>query len=434
MDKTRGNVRKLLLVTSIAATVAALFIFKYFNFFAINLNSLANFLHWNYSIDTLKIILPIGLSFHTFQSLAYVIEVYRKKYKVERNFGIYALYVMFYPQLVAGPIERPQHLLPQFYEKHSFDYDRVVSGLRLILFGFFQKVVIADRLAIIVNNVYNNPTSYTGFPLILATFAFSFQIFCDFAGYSNIAIGSARVLGFNLVKNFDNPYASKTVAQFWNRWHMSLYSWFRDYLYIPLGGNRLGKLRTLLNILIVFLVSGLWHGANWTFVVWGGLNGIYLIIHYLVKDYVNNFVDLIGLSKIRLLHSFTQITFTFTLISFSWILFRAKDFKEAGYIITHLFSNLEILGSALKNFNINQFLLDATQRKPVLGMPILDLIIVILAIIFMQYVFELESKGNIQQRLSLQPLLIRWSLYYLMFIGIVYYISTAQPQFIYFQF
>ena len=327
MDKTRGNVRKLLLVTSIAATVAALFIFKYFNFFAINLNSLANFLHWNYSIDTLKIILPIGLSFHTFQSLAYVIEVYRKKYKVERNFGIYALYVMFYPQLVAGPIERPQHLLPQFYEKHSFDYDRVVSGLRLILFGFFQKVVIADRLAIIVNNVYNNPTSYTGFPLILATFAFSFQIFCDFAGYSNIAIGSARVLGFNLVKNFDNPYASKTVAQFWNRWHMSLYSWFRDYLYIPLGGNRLGKLRTLLNILIVFLVSGLWHGANWTFVVWGGLNGIYLIIHYLVKDYVNNFVDLIGLSKIRLLHSFTQITFTFTLISFSWILFRAKDFK-----------------------------------------------------------------------------------------------------------
>ena len=434
MDKTKGNLRRLFLVASVIATVTVLFIFKYFNFFAVNLTSLAHFLNWNYSIETLHIILPLGLSFHTFQSLAYVIEVYRKKYSVEKNFGIYALYVMFYPQLVAGPIERPFHLLPQFYKRHNFDYDRVMSGLRLILFGFFQKVVIADRLAIIVNQIYNNPYNFEGYPLILATIAFSFQIFCDFAGYSNIAIGAARVMGFNLVKNFNDPYSSKTVAEFWSRWHISLYSWFRDYLYIPLGGNRVGPQILIFNLLIVFLVSGLWHGANWTFVAWGGLNGIYLVSYFLTRGVWGKLADLIGLTKLKTVYGLVQTLITFSLISFSWILFRAKDFNEAGYIITHLFTNLGSFTAVLKGLDLNQLLIYITQRKLFLGMAILDLVIVILAIIFMQYVFAIQSRGYIQKKFAAQPIVVRWSLYYVTLITIIYYISTAQSQFIYFQF
>lgn len=434
MDKTKGNLRRLLLATSIIATVTVLFIFKYFDFFATNSTALAQVLNWNYSINTLNIILPLGLSFHTFQSLAYVIEVYRRKFKVEKNFGIYALYVMFFPQLVAGPIERPGHLLPQFYPKHNFDYNRVVSGLRLMLFGFFQKVVIADRLAIMADRVYNDPYSFSGYALIFATIAFSFQIFCDFAGYSNIAIGAARVLGFNLVKNFDNPYGSRTVAEFWNRWHMSLFGWFRDYLYIPLGGSRVGKVRALSNILIVFLVSGLWHGANWTFVAWGGLNGIYLVLRALTRGVQERLAVLFGLAKVKQLYNLLQIFITFSLITFSWILFRAKDFSEAGYIITHLFSNLGSLTLVFQSVSLSQLLMDITQRKLVLGMPVLDLVIVILAVIFMQYVFFIQSKGDIQKKFAIRPIMVRWSVYYLMLIAIVYYISTAQPQFIYFQF
>ncbi|MFH1407554.1 MAG: MBOAT family O-acyltransferase [Patescibacteria group bacterium] len=421
MDKTKGVFRKSLLTVSIIATIAFLFVFKYFNFFAVNLASLARFLNWNYPLHILNIVLPIGLSFHTFQSLAYVIEVYRKRQKVERNFGIYALYVMFYPQLVAGPIERPQNLLHQFYEKHSFEYNRVISGLRLALWGFFQKIVIADRLAIIVNKVYEDPYSYGGPALIFATILFSFQIFCDFAGYSNIAIGVARVMGFTLMKNFDNPYGAKTVSEFWNKWHISLYSWFRDYLFIPLGGSRVSKVRSIFNILIVFLISGLWHGANWTFVIWGGLNGVYLIIHSLTKSTQEKVVSLIGLTKIKSLYTLAQTCVTFMLISFSWIFFRAKDLTEARYIITHLFSGFSNWTNVL-------------ERKLILGTPAWDLIFVFLAIIFMQYVLTLRSKINLQKVFSNKPIIIRWSVYYLILMSILYYMSTTQAQFIYFQF
>ena len=434
MDKKKGKVRKLFLWASILSTITILFIFKYFDFFVINSTALARFLHWKYSIDFLNIILPLGLSFHTFQSLAYVIEVYRKNYKVERNFGIYSLYVMFFPQLVAGPIERPGHLLPQFYKEHHFEYNRVVSGLRLVLFGYFQKVVIADRLAIVADNVYGNPYNFEGYALIFATIAFSFQIFCDFAGYSNIAIGTARILGFNLVKNFDNPYSSRTISEFWNKWHMSLYSWFRDYLYIPLGGNRLGKTRQLLNILIVFLVSGLWHGANWTFVAWGGLNGIYLVAYSLTQNFREKILSSVRLTRLESLYHAVEVLITFSLITFSWILFRAKDFNEAGYIIGHLFSGLEGTIAVFKNYSLNQFLIDVTQRQLLLGLPILDIFIVLLAIIFMQYVFFIQSRSNIQKEFSARPIALRWSFYYLALIVILYYVSTSQPQFIYFQF
>ncbi len=270
IEKNLGKRRLLFLIISVAANVGTLAFFKYFNFFNDNVSYLAHFIGWNYPIQSLKILLPIGLSFHTFQAMSYTIEVYRGHQKAEKHLGIYALYVMFYPQLVAGPIERPQNLIHQFYEQHKFEYQRVADGLKLMAWGMFKKVVIADRLSILVNQVYGNPTEFTGFPLILATVLFAFQIYCDFSGYSDIAIGAAQVMGFKLMDNFNRPYFSKSIGEFWKRWHISLSTWFKDYVYIPLGGNKVGKWHWQFNIFLVFLISGLWHGANWTYVIWGG--------------------------------------------------------------------------------------------------------------------------------------------------------------------
>ena len=264
-----GKTRKLWLVASIVSNVGVLFFFKYFNFFNENLTHLAEFLNWQYSIRSLQILLPIGLSFHTFQAMSYTIEVYYGRQQPEKHFGIYALYVMFYPQLVAGPIERPQNLLPQFREVHSFDPYRVSLGLSRMIWGLFKKVVIADRLVYLVDVVYVHPGYYDGLSLFTATIFFAFQIYCDFSGYCDIALGAAQVMGFHLMENFEQPYFSRSISEFWRRWHISLSTWFKDYLYIPLGGNRLTLVRTWGNLAIVFLVSGLWHGANWTYIVWG---------------------------------------------------------------------------------------------------------------------------------------------------------------------
>ncbi|MCE7945771.1 MAG: MBOAT family protein, partial [Chlorobi bacterium CHB1] len=236
-----------------------------------------------YEFPLFDILLPVGISFYTFQTLSYTIDVYRSEKTPERNFIKFALYVTFFPQLVAGPIERSTRLLPQFDHEHKFDANRVVSGLRLMLWGFFKKLVIADRLALYVNEVYNNPADYTGLPVIIATYFFAFQIYCDFSAYSDIAIGAARVLGFDLMKNFRQPYLAQSIGEFWKRWHISLSTWFRDYLYIPLGGNRVSRLRWYVNLMAVFLISGLWHGANWTFVVWGALHGSYFVLSLLTQ-------------------------------------------------------------------------------------------------------------------------------------------------------
>ncbi|MEI9935338.1 MAG: MBOAT family O-acyltransferase [Ferruginibacter sp.] len=260
IENAQNKKRKLFLVLSIVSNVGVLAFFKYYNFFIENVNALLHSLHvTTYSVPLLSILLPIGLSFHTFQAMGYTIEVYRGNQKAERHFGIYALYVMFYPQLVAGPIERPQNLLHQFWEKHSFSSQRLLDGLRLMLWGFFKKVVIADRLALYVNAVFNFPGNYHYLNLIIATLFFTIQIYCDFSGYSDIAIGAAKTMGFDLMTNFNRPYFSKNIQEFWAKWHISLSTWFKDYLYIPLGGNRVKVSRMYLNIAIVFLVSGLWH-------------------------------------------------------------------------------------------------------------------------------------------------------------------------------
>jgi len=339
IEITEGKKRKKWLIASIISTCLVLFIFKYFNFFNNNFIALAKLFDLRYPIPALNIILPIGLSFHTFQSLSYVIEVYNGKQKAEKHFGIYSLYVMFYPQLVAGPIERPQNVIHQFYEKHEFNYDDVVKGLKKIAWGIFKKVVVADRLSLYVNAVYNNHTHHSGPTLILATIFFAFQIYCDFSGYSDIAIGTARVMGFKLMTNFNRPYFAQSISEFWKRWHISLSTWFKDYLYIPLGGNRVNNLRKYFNLFITFLISGLWHGASWTYVIWGGLNGVYLIIpqlFYSRAKKIGNAFKKMGLSVTLQVFN---IILTFLLICVGWVFFRAESFSTGIDILSKIFSD-----------------------------------------------------------------------------------------------
>jgi D-alanyl-lipoteichoic acid acyltransferase DltB (MBOAT superfamily) len=325
IEKYVGRKRKLFLILSLVTNIGILCIFKYYNFIVGNFNALLSHSGSKHAFPYLAILLPIGLSFHTFQAMSYTIEVYRGNQAPERKFGIFALYVMFYPQLVAGPIERPQNMLHQFHERHNFDAERVSDGLRQVLTGFLKKLVIADRLSLYVNSIYDHPGAQSGKSLACATIFFAFQIYCDFSAYSDIAIGSAKVMGFNLMKNFNRPYLATSISQFWRRWHISLSTWFKDYLYIPLGGNRSRfKSKTYFNLLIVFVISGLWHGANWTFLAWGALNGVLLIVEsvFAVSGKNDNWIKTV----------FKTIS-TFLLICSTWVFFRASSIGEAILII-----------------------------------------------------------------------------------------------------
>ena len=338
LETSAGKKRKLFLIGSLIANIGVLAVFKYYNFLNDNISMLLHGAGYKNPIPYLSILLPIGLSFHTFQAMSYTIEVYRGNQRAERHFGIYALYVMFYPQLVAGPIERPQNLLHQFYDKHEFDYDRVVDGLKQMLWGLFKKIVIADRLAIYVNVVYGRYETHSGLTLLMATIFFSFQMYCDFSGYSDIAIGAARVMGFKLMTNFNRPIFAKSTGEFWKRWHISLSTWFKDYLYFPLGGNRVPISRLYINLFIVFVISGLWHGANWTFIVWGAINGFYLIFGLVTKKYRDKFNTMIGLDKYPALHTFIQVITVFILVCLVRVFFRAKSIQEAVFILKKIFS------------------------------------------------------------------------------------------------
>lgn len=265
-----NSIKKLLLFITVLICLSILIFFKYFNFFSFNIASFVSFIGIDLDPILLDIILPVGISFYTFQTLSYVIDVYKGDISAERHFGYYATFISFFPQLVAGPIERTRNLLPQIKSKVEFSYKQATYGLKLISWGLFKKIVIADTLAVYVQPVYKNPYEYNGFALLLGSLFFTIQIYCDFSGYSDIAIGSSKLLGINLMRNFHSPYFSSSIKEFWSRWHISLSTWFRDYLYIPLGGNRSGNIRKYLNIIFTFFISGLWHGANWTFVIWGG--------------------------------------------------------------------------------------------------------------------------------------------------------------------
>ena len=331
--RTDLKLKKFFLVISLLLNFGILFIYKYFNFINESVFSILSYVNLQWEVPNLDILLPVGISFYTFQAVGYTIDVYRGDLKAERHLGIYALFVSFFPQLVAGPIERAKNLLPQFKQSFNVDYERISSGLKIMLWGFFMKLVVADRLSVYVDAVYNNVPKHNGTTLLLATVLFAIQIYCDFAGYSNIAIGAAKIMGYSLMENFRRPYFSRSISEFWKRWHISLSTWFKDYVYIPLGGNRVSAYRHLFNLFITFLVSGIWHGANWTFFIWGALHGIFLIVGVLKNK----------LLKQQNSNHFIDIIITLSMVLFAWIFFRANTISEAFVIIEKIFTQQESL-------------------------------------------------------------------------------------------
>lgn len=339
-NKRAGQLQmKFYVALSFILNLSILFFFKYFNFAVDSLNVLMSHLNMAPISSRFDILLPVGISFYTFQALSYTVDVYRGDIYCEKDFLKYALFVSFFPQLVAGPIERSKNLLKQIHVKHSWEWDRIRYGLTQMLFGYFQKVVISDNAAIVVDRVYNDYKNFGAVELILATLLFAIQIYCDFGGYSNIAIGAARVMGFDLMENFNTPYLSVSIADFWRRWHISLSTWFRDYLYIPLGGNRKGKFRKYLNLMIVFFVSGLWHGASWHYVVWGCINGLYQVIGDLLKPVRNVICYVFSVNRKSFSHRFGKGLITFFLVNVSWIFFRANTVGDAFSIMNRIANN-----------------------------------------------------------------------------------------------
>lgn len=421
MDKQPSRPRrKKILVFCLVSHLGLLFVFKYYNFFNESFVTLFGHDPLSHGLPAFQLLLPVGISFYTFKSLSYSIDVYRGDLKPERHIGRFALFVAFFPQLLAGPIERARRLLPQFYEKIEFDDRRVSGGLRLMLWGFFQKMVIADNLAPLVDAVYNHPTQYQGIPLAVATLFFTFQIYCDFSGYSDIAIGAAQVLGYRTMDNFNRPYFSASIQEFWRRWHISLSTWFRDYLYIPLGGNRVSVPRWYFNISMVMVICGLWHGANWTFILWGAIHGFYLVFSALTLSARRKVHQVLGLNRVPRLHRYFKGLITFSLVCFAWIFFRANNISDAIFIISHLFTGWAGLGSeALAPF------LGSLRFKLVVGAASIGILLL---------VHLLQGDKRITDWLSEKRMAFRWSFYYGMISAILLYGHFGSREFIYFQF
>ena len=422
MERTASQFRKkLLLAVSLFANLGLLFTFKYLNFFnSIVADSLTAF-GYEYSYSPLNILLPVGISFYTFQTLSYTIDVYRGNQTAQHHFGKFALYVSFFPQLVAGPIERSTHLMPQFDQTFDFDYKRITDGLKLMFWGLFKKVVIADRLSIIVNQIYNNPNEYDGFALLLGSVFFAFQIFCDFSGYSDVAIGVAKVFGFDLMQNFRIPYYSKNISEFWKRWHISLSTWFRDYVYIPLGGNKVKKPRWFFNLFITFFISGIWHGANWTFVAWGALHGFYLIAAILLAGLKNKINHLLFLDRNPFVFKLVQVLTTFILVDFAWIFFRANSMSDALLII-------QKIGQI--NFVLSQWI----ESLYTIGTDKTGLIVAVLSILIMEVVHLFDRDESFINKLNRLSTPKRWALYYVFILYFLFFGTFSQQDFIYFQF
>lgn len=405
--------KKLFTVLSFIINVGILAVFKYLNFFSGIFSGILTSMGMQTSQTKFDILLPVGISFYTFQALSYTVDVYRGDIQPEKHFGKYALFVSFFPQLVAGPIEKSKDLLPQFNEKHYFDYDRARKGILIMLWGYFQKMVIADRLAVLVNNVYKTPAKHFGLEVIIANIFFAFQIYCDFAGYSNIALGAAQVMGFRLSTNFDKPYMSKSIKEFWRRWHITLGAWFKDYLYIPLGGNRCSKFRHCLNLMIVFAVCGLWHGAAMTFVVWGALHGLYQVIGVLTKPAKDRAAKALKINMESTGVKIYRIAATFILADFAWIFFRASTFDDAFTIIGNMF----LLGKTV--------------------FPV-DYIYEMCLVVLMVLIDALRSKYSFREMLLKKNIVCRWAVYITSVLVIlimgVYGLQEGAQQFIYFQF
>lgn len=406
VDKYDGHdsKRKLIFVASLIVNFGILFIFKYYNFINASIFEVLDIFGLRWNMPNFEMLLPVGISFYTFQAIGYTFDVYKKKVPVEKSFFKYALFVAFFPQLVAGPIERVKSLLPQFYQKHVFSYDRAISGLKQMLWGYFMKLCVADRLSIYVDGAYNNAVEHNGTTLMVATFLFAFQIYCDFGGYSNIAIGASRIMGFDLMENFRRPYLAQSIKEFWKRWHISLSTWFQDYVYIPLGGNRVPYGRHLLNLVITFILSGVWHGANWTFVLWGTIHGCFLVIQN-----VSGIIDIkIGSNVIT---KFLRIIFCFILVSFALIFFRSNSIDDAIMILDRIFTQRGTL-----------FIDNLT-----LSLGLLSLIILLMKDIVDEYNVKFNFLNSKNQTIQ-----------FLTFIALIFYVLLFGVfdggQFIYFQF
>lgn len=405
--------KKIILALTLLSCLGVLFTFKYFNFFSQTLSDFMKAFAINLHPVTLKFALPVGISFYTFQTLSYVIDVYRDKIAPEKNFVIYATFISFFPQLVAGPIERSENLLPQIKscEKFSFDYDHASYGIKLTAWGLFKKLALADVLARYVDAVYSDLTGSLPLDLALAVFFFAIQIYCDFSGYSDIARGCAKMMGINLIENFKSPYFSSSIKEFWTRWHISLSTWFRDYLYIPLGGNRVSKFRHYVNIMITFIISGLWHGASWTFVIWGSIHGLAQIIE-----------NIFTRNKNTTSHGALRIIMTFIFCSFAWIFFRAETFNDSIYIFSKMFSFI-FEPSLLLHRHI--------------GPSKYELLIILPLVIILALYDYFSLKHDVINKISSMSLISRWVIYNVLTAGtfIIYArLAVTDASFIYFQF
>ena len=414
IDKTR---KKLLLFISLFFNLGFLVYFKYFNFFIETFVDAFSLFGNRLNIETLNIILPVGISFYTFQTLSYTIDIYRGQLKPTKKGINFFAFVSFFPQLVAGPIERASHLLPQFDKVHKFNYNQIKSGLFLILYGLFKKMVIADRMALYVNEVYSNPADYNSLVTIIATLFFAIQIYCDFSGYSDIAIGIARSMGFDLMTNFETPYFSKSITEFWRRWHISLSTWFRDYLFIPLGGSRKSEYRVYLNLFIVFVISGLWHGASINFVIWGALHGLIIVLEKYNKRH-----NLFSVVSRTTFFDLIKRAYIFILVCFTWIFFRADTFSNSLVILKKVFS-----------FKINEFSMSIVN----IGMDQYDLYVSFFVILLLFFIELCSQKFNLYEILQSRNFMVRWSLYIILILIIMVfgiYGDYDESQFIYFQF
>ena len=403
-----------ILLGSLSFNLGMLFTFKYWSFFHTSLAAALGAVGVSYAPPQLDVLLPVGISFYTFQTLSYTIDIWRGELKPERHFGKFALFVTFFPQLIAGPIERAKHLLPQLDREVAFDFERVQSGLQLMGWGLFKKVVIADNLSVYVDAVYGNPQAHSGWTLGFATYAFAFQIYCDFSGYSDIAIGAAKVLGFDLMKNFERPYFSQSITEFWRRWHISLSSWLRDYLYISVGGNRRGKWKTYRNLMITMVLGGLWHGASWNFVIWGTLQGVMLAASRITLPWRDKVAKRLGIPALAV--SGWRMLITFHLVCLSWIFFRAATFDDAMVILGRI----------------------AGVMPGPEGLALLDLNILLSAAVGLVVMFGVqvlqERKGSGRAWLAQRPVAVRWGAYVALALGITLFGAEGAEQFIYFQF
>ena len=407
--------RKILLWTSISVNLGFLGFFKYYNFFLENFISAFSFFGKEIQGNSLNLILPVGISFYTFQTLSYTIDVYRQKLEPTKDFVAFSAFVSFFPQLVAGPIERATHLLPQFYMKRIFDYSKAVDGTRQILWGLFKKIVIADNCAEFANQIFNNSADMNGSALVLGAIFFTFQIYCDFSGYSDIAIGTSRLLGFDLMQNFNFPYFSRDMAEFWRRWHISLSTWFRDYLYIPIGGSRGSAWMRVRNIFVIFIVSGFWHGAKWTFIVWGILNAIYFLPLLLTKKNRNYLGNVAQGKYLPTLKELSLMFITFGLTVFAWIFFRAENIGHAFNYIHGIFS--------MSLFEIPEF--------PGIKRSVTTIILVVLFVLI-EWICR-EGQCVISHLVAKWKSPVRWAFYYTIIFAIFWF-GGKEQEFIYFQF